>query len=69
MKMMNKAEFEKKFPLTAPECPYCYKTTVRRRRFWSKHTSVQCKTPKCGGRGELTNFGHNGQWLWTKFSL
>lgn len=64
MKPLTQAEFEKRFPLTAPTCPYCEKATARRRRFWRSYTRVACKTPNCGAWGE--NSGPRGEWLWSK---
>lgn len=66
---MTKAELNAKFPLTAPECPFCKQTTVRRRRFWERWTRVFCKTPGCGGVGELMPRGFAGPgelWSWMK---
>lgn len=65
---MTKAEHDAKFPLTAPTCPYCKKQTVRRRRFWARHTGVRCKTPGCGGHGELTAVFGRDSWSWMKLT-
>lgn len=60
---MTKAEYNAKFPLTAPTCPYC-KTQPRRRRYWERWTRVVCK--KCGAWGELMPHGpaRSNVWQW-----
>jgi hypothetical protein len=52
--------------LTAPQCPYCKLTTVRRRRFWQQFTIVRCKTPGCFAEGEMHGRRHDS-WMWSRF--
>lgn len=62
---MTKKELDQKFPLHAPECPYCNKTTLRRRRFWEDCKTHFCKTPGCGAQCEV---GRRESFRWSNFS-